>query len=297
MELFKQHYGYTFNLQLFADGGDGGDGGDSGGATSGENNAAAAGQDTGAENAAAAGQVQTIDRNAEFERLIKEDYKDLYDKRVQDIVQARLKNSKETVAKYNAAAPLLSRLAQRYGVDDGDYDGIGRAMDADDPEIERLAYETNTPKDVLLEMQAIKRQNETLQAQIESQRTQEETDRIYGEWMHQADEARALYPDLDLAAEMANESFANLLLSGIDVGTAYLVTHKDDILPAVISRSVREAETKVTNRVAANAARPAENGMNNNAASVTKVDISKLSAKEMEDINRRVMAGERITLR
>ena len=67
--------------------------------------------------------VQTVaqpDRNAEFEKLIKGEYKDLYDARVQDTVQKRLKGQKETVDKFNALAPTLELLASKYGVDAGD---------------------------------------------------------------------------------------------------------------------------------------------------------------------------------
>ena len=38
-------------------------------------------------------------REAEFQRLIQEEYKDLYDARVQDIVRKRLKGQQETLAR------------------------------------------------------------------------------------------------------------------------------------------------------------------------------------------------------
>ena len=60
--------------------------------------------------------VQQPDRNAEFEKLIKGEYKDLYDARMQDTIQKRLKGSKETVDKYNALSPTLELLAKKYGI-------------------------------------------------------------------------------------------------------------------------------------------------------------------------------------
>ena len=106
------------NLQLFAEGGDGGSGTGAEGA-----NGVTAGvpslQTKGAKNPLAdvkygiqeEDSVQTadaqettetepvVDREAEFEKLIKGDYKDLYDAKVQNTVQNRLKSTKEQVAK------------------------------------------------------------------------------------------------------------------------------------------------------------------------------------------------------
>ena len=103
----------VLDLQLFAEGGDGGTGAE--GAT-GVSAPAAEVQTTGDNTPAA----EVKDRNAEFEALIKGEYKDLYDARVQNTIQQRLKGQKETVDKYNALAPTLEMLAKKYGVDIGD---------------------------------------------------------------------------------------------------------------------------------------------------------------------------------
>ena len=127
------------NLQLFAEGGAGGaaggTGGDGGTAQGQGVTAEAASQQTkGAKNpladvqygiqeeTAPAAEVQKTteaqpDLNAEFEKLIKGQYKEQYDARMQDTIQKRLKGSKETVEKYNALAPTLEILAKKYGVD------------------------------------------------------------------------------------------------------------------------------------------------------------------------------------
>ena len=65
-----------------------------------------------------------IDPNAEFEKLIKGQYKEQYDSRVQDTIQKRLKGTKETVDKYNALTPTLEILANKYGVDATDIEGM-----------------------------------------------------------------------------------------------------------------------------------------------------------------------------
>ena len=97
---------FNLMLQLFAEGGDGGTGAEG---TTGVTEAAAVPQKKGVksnplesvkygiqEESAPAAEVQKTteapaDRNAEFEKLIKGEYKDLYDARMQKAIRSRLK--------------------------------------------------------------------------------------------------------------------------------------------------------------------------------------------------------------
>ena len=88
------------------------------------------------------GNVAQPDRNAEFEKLIKGEYKDLYDARVQDTIQKRLKSTKETVDKYNELAPTLDMLARKYGISDAsDIKALNKAIEEDDSYYEDEALE------------------------------------------------------------------------------------------------------------------------------------------------------------
>ena len=84
------------------------------------------------ENTTVTESVQQPDRNAEFEKLIKGEYKDLYDARVQDTIQKRLKGSKENEAKLNALSPTIELLAKKYGVDANDVEALNKAIEEDD---------------------------------------------------------------------------------------------------------------------------------------------------------------------
>ena len=112
--------------------------------------------------------------------------------------------------------------------------------------------------------------------------------------MRQAEEAKRLYPNLNFEAEAQNPQFRQLLLSGIDVGSAYLVCHKDEIIPAAMQYTAKQVEQKLTNKVIANGARPSENGNSSQGASVVKSDVSQLSKAERAEIIRRVQRGEKI---
>ena len=294
------------SLQLFAEGG-AGDGGTAEGQgvtaaaalpqTKGEKSNPLAGVKYGIqEESAPAAEVQTAtpDRNAMFEQLIKGEYKDLYDAKVQDTIQKRLKSSKETVDKYNALAPTLELLGSKYGVDAGDTEALIKAIQEDDSYYEQEALENGMTVQKLKEVKKMERENAELKAQMQEAQRQENGKKLYAAWMQQADEAKKVYPSFDLRAEMNNPKFVDLLRSNIDVRTAYEVLHKDEIIPAAMQFTAKTVESKLAKSIAANGARPSENGMSSQSAAVVKSDVSQLSKADRAEIIRRVQRGEKI---
>jgi hypothetical protein len=299
------------NLQLFAEGAGGGDGGTGSEGTMGATATAAMSQTKGDKNplanvkygiqateevtpAAEVNPTATEDRNAKFEALIKGEFKDLYDARMQDTIQKRLKSSKETVDKYNELTPTLEILAKKYGVDASDVKALNKAIEEDDSYFEEEALEKGITVEQLKQIRKMERENADLRRQMEEQNRKENASKIYAQWMEQAEQAKAVYPTLDLRAEMQNPQFVNLLRSNVDVKTAFEVLHKDEIIPAAMQYAAKTAEQKLTNKIIANGARVAENGNNGQSASVVKSDVSQLSKADRAEIIRRVQRGEKI---
>ena len=295
------------NLQLFAEGAGAGDGGTAEGQgvteaaalpqTKGEKNNPLANVKYGIqEDTAPVPEVQnpTADRNAQFEALIKGEYKDLYDARVQDTVQKRLKGHKELEAKYNSLQPTLATLAQKYGVDAEDIEALNNAIQEDDTYYEDEALEKGMTVQQLKEVKKMERENAELKAQMEEAQRQENGKKLYSQWLQQADATKGIYPSFDLEAEMANPKFVDLLRSNIDVRTAYEVLHKDDIIRGAMQFTAQTVESKISKKIASNGARPTENGMSSQSAAVVKSDVSQLSKADRAEIIRRVQRGEKI---
>lgn len=307
------------NLQLFAEGGaaagaGAGDGGTAQG--QGATEAAALPQRKGAksnplagvrygiqqEESAPAAEVQKEttaqqppDRNAEFERLIKGEYKDLYDARMQDTIQKRLKGSKDIVDKYNALTPTLELLANKYGVKDAsDIEALNKAIEEDDSFWRDEAMEKGMTVEQLKEVRKMERENADLKRQMQERQTRENADKLYAQWMQQEQDTRKVYPSFSLRAEMNNPEFVKLLRSNVNVKTAYEVIHKDEIIPAAMQFTAQTVERKLANKIAANGARPTENGMSSQGAAVVKSDVSQLSKADRQEIARRVARGEKI---
>lgn len=284
------------NLQLFAEGG-GGDGGTAAGGEMGVTEGAANPQGQVQVTDADGNTAKNIDRNAEFDKLIKGEYKDLYDAKMQDTIQKRLKGTKETVEKYEALSPTLEMLAKKYGVENGDIDALNKAIEEDDSYYEEEALEKGISVQQLKEIRKMEKENAALKRQMQEQTAKENASKLYASWLDQAEKTKGVYPSFDLNAEMQNPKFVDLLrVPGVDVRTAYELIHKDEIIAGAMQFAAKTVEKKVTDKIAANGKRPTENGMSSQSASLTKSDVSQLSKAELLDIQRRVLRGEKVDL-
>lgn len=269
-------------LQLFAEG-SGGEGLDSGVMAK----AAASQSDSGvtSENAPAAPDAGVRER--EFDRLIQGDYREVYQKKVQQIIQKRLRDAKD-------AAPVLERMAKRFGVDPGDLNALERAAcgPEDGPEgmpkggPEAGAEGAGTPENG--------KTPEALREEWDQRRREYVVGRQMLDWLRQAEEAEKLYPGMDFEKEARDPDFLHLLGAGVDVSSAYLVRHGEQIIPALLQCAAKSVESKLLGKLRSQGGRPPENGLKQQGAALTRPDVSKLSKEDRERIRRRAAKGERI---
>lgn len=301
---------FDFDLQLFAEGA--GESGTAEGTNAGVTEAVAALQEKGRKKNPLAGVKYGIqdeeppvaeaeqeepnapDREKAFEELIKGEYKDLYDRRVREALKKRLKGTQENAERLQALAPTMELLEKRYGVKAGDLEALNRAIEEDAGFYEDEAARTGIPVEQLKQMRRMERENQQLRQTMDELRTRENADRMYRQWLEQEQETRQVYPQFSLEAEMENEQFLRLMRSGVDVKTAYEVVHKDEIIPAAMQFAAKTAEQKVVNKIRAGGARPMENGVQDQSASLVKTDVSQLSKADRAEIIRRVERGEKI---
>ena len=199
------------------------------------------------------------DDTSEFEALIRGRFKNQFDEKMQSAIKARLKGAKEIEGRYQTLVPALQKLAERYGVEEGDAEGLCRAI---------------------LEQQT---------------RDEAAADRIYGAWLQQSEDAKAAYPDFDLRKELTDVQFRALLRSGVGVRTAFEARHMDALLPAAMAATAKRVEEKIARSIASGGSRPAENGMGSRASVVAKTDVSKFTRSDVDAIARRVAQGERVS--
>jgi len=248
-----------------------------------------------AQAAAAQQETETAEaRKARYEAFRKE-FKAELDAETQETVKKRLKNSKETVDKYTAMQPVMQMLGSKYGVDPGDAAAIAKALEDDDSYYERDAMEMGVSVEQLKHIRKIERENRAMTAQLEEANREKQVEQDISRWMGEAEEAKKVFPNLDLGAELQNPQFVELLKSNIDVQTAYWAVHSRELVPQMMQYAAAKTQQQVAQNIAAGAARPTENGTLATSAAVVKSDVSKLTRADREEIIRRVQRGERIT--
>lgn len=314
-----------FNLQLFAEGGAGAAGGD-GGAAAGAGDATGvtapvagerrqkrenplANVKYGRQPDEAQGEVaattedaaNTANQDTEkktFRDLIKGEYKADADAWAQELIRNRFKQNGEQEEKLAALAPLLEGLGKLHNVDPTDIKQLTDIVLNNDSLYEEEALQRGMSVEALKAVKQMERENETLKQREQQTIAQTRMREHFDSLARQADDAKKIYPGLDLMAEMNNPTFARLTAPGVgvDVRTAYEVVHRDEMRGAEMQFAAQKSAERIANAVRANGMRPVENGMNSHqTASPVKTDPRTLTRADREEIKRRVARGEKIS--
>lgn len=229
-----------------------------------------------------------------FEDLIKGQYKDQFQNKVQSILDRRFRTMNDQKAQIDAYKGVIDPLMEIYGTKD--MADLRKAILKDNGRIEQLADEAGMSVDQYLAYQETMRQNAQYQAAEQERIAQEESDRIYQDWMQQAQEMKDDYPDFDLEAEVENPAFVDLIKNpNIDIRTAYEALHLNEIMRGTASHVAEAVRNNTVNTIRARGLRPSENGLSEQPGIVRKTDASKLSKADRAEIARRVARGESIS--
>lgn len=276
------------NLQLLADGG--GDGGAAGG------NGADAGPNSG--NAGAASGEEQHPQKVSFEDLLKSDpeYKAAYDARIKKAIEGRFSKQDEQRKKLDQ---ILDVVAGKYGLQRGadgyDMDAMGKAIEEDKSYYEEEALQRGMSVEQLKRVKKLERENATMKRAMEERERTENSQKAWGQVLRQADEAKQVYPSLDLDKEMQNQGFAKLVAVGVPVRTAFEVVHRDEIMGGAMQYTAQQTAQKISNAVASGSRRPNEGGMGAGSSADTKMDPAKLTKEQRTEIRKRVLRGEAVT--
>lgn len=291
----------AFSLTLFGEGG--GDGAGVSAATAatasdaGEQTRAIETQDAAAQPESEINVTASTVKNqdAEFEKLIKGDYKDAFSRRVQNIINGRFKETRTLQEQLQKSTPVFEILAQKYGIKSDDIDGIVRALENDDESYREEAMEKGITIEQLKEMKKLEREVLQLRRNESRRDEQDRINRDITNWKNQAESLKEIYPNFNLDTEIEDPQFFSLLRNNVDVRTAYEVIHRDEILGGAMQYAAQTAAKRVADSVAANSKRPVENGVTSQGAVNSQTDVNKLTKAQREEIERRVARGERIT--
>lgn len=238
-----------------------------------------------------------VDFDAEFDKLIKGDFKDAYNTRIQKTLSERFKRADATEKQYAAAQKVLDAAALRYGLDPNDTDALIKAFDKDKSWLTQKAMQNGVSEEMQLEIE----KGQRAQAELGRLRQQSQLQANLNGWMEEGSALQATYPGLDVLAEINNpetgKKFLNTLRAGNSVEDAYFLVHKDKILGGAMQYTAQKATEKVTNDIKARGLRPTENGASGAAsARVYKSDPSSWDDKDIDRVRKEAQSGKRIIL-
>lgn len=234
-------------------------------------------------------------KRAEFEKLIKGDYKEFYEERIKDNLSRRFKENSLIKQKLEENTEIVEMLMDRYNISSGKISELKKALEGDNTYLAAEADKRGISVDDYKYIRKLENENRrlnTLSSQYEAARKATES---VNEWYRQSESVKEIYPEFSIFDEAKNPSFVSLIKSGIDVKTAYEVVHHSEIVSSAREDAAREAKKEAADAIRQKSMRPAENGLSSMSSAIFKNDVSRLSAKERADIAQRAARGERIT--
>ena len=234
-------------------------------------------------------------KRAEFEKLIKGDYKEFYEERIRDNLSRRFKENAVLKQRNEENSRIVEMLYDRYSIENGNVSALLNAMESDDAYLAEEARKRGMSTEDYKYVRKLESENRRFHMLSSEYEAKQKANRAIENWYMQSRQVKEVYPDFNIFEESKNKSFVSLLKSGIDVKTAYEATHHNEIVARAASEAARNAEIKAAEAIKQRAMRPAENGLSSQSSAIIKSDVSKLSPKERAEIARRASRGERIT--
>lgn len=243
------------------------------------------------------------ERRKAFGELLRGEYADL----TEELMQNAVTEATRRLEASPAMKGLMQALQEKYGTDANDLVALTEAVRngavKDDTYYEKLAMEKGVSTKTARELDKLESQNKQLTEQqqlirqMERQREQQaRIAELQAGWDREAEQLKAQYPDFNMAEVLANPEVEKMMRSGVSMTNAYRSAYFDHILKQQQAATARQVEQGVVNRMQQRNARPGENGTRPGGAVQTKIDVSHMSRKEMEEMEKRVMRGEVITL-
>ena len=279
------------------------------GNTGGEPQRIVYGRQTGAngapEQAPDAGETHTetastpAERKARFRALIDGEFKDLYSAETQSMLDRRMRKEREKQdalrSSLDAQKPVIDAVMARYGIPDGDMAKLAAAIQADDAMWSGAAEEAGMNVEQFKRFQRLQMENAQLRQAQERREAEGRMRAQLAAWDQEAAGLKNTVEGFDLPTELQNETFKRLLMAQVPIETAYQVAHLDDIKAQTATQAAASREKAVVDNIKAKGQRPTEAGLSSQNGVIVKSDVSQLTDEDMDEIIRRVRAGERIS--
>ena len=232
-----------------------------------------------------------------WEAAKKGEFAEMYGRDVQNAIKDRFKNQTDANEKLNAMEPMLKVLRERTGVATNE-DLVKHVMD-DDSLYEEAANEAGMTIPAYKQFMQMKAERDAAQAREQEDQRKVMIENHFRNLVQQGEELKKKFPNFDLQKELQNPAFFRMTQPGVGlrVEDAYFAVHHNELAPQMMAYGMQRAKTQMGQTLQAQQKRPQEGAMRpqGQAAEVMKIDPSKMTRKEREEIRRQVRIGKRVS--
>lgn len=219
-----------------------------------------------------------------YSEMIKsEEYKEEHQAYMDKTISDRFKKFKGMEEANKKMTDALSKVAIKYGLDassDTFLDDLSTKIGKDDSYYEDYAMEHDISIDDAREILDLRNEvarnkaEERKRAEAEAEyEKQQQFEAEIANLRQNAERTKQMYPSFDLEAEMQDERFRVLCAATHgDTLAAYRAIHHNELWQAQTQVISQRAQVEMANTVKANRARPTENGLSSQAATVSQTN-------------------------
>lgn len=230
-----------------------------------------------------------------------ENNRKFYQEDTQKVINRRFRETKADKELIDRQNEVLSRLYDRYKVDD--LDRLEAAIDNDTAIWEKAADEAGMTveqykswNNLQRERDRAEREKQAAEGYIRNLELQRQREEQYSVWLEEANQLKQEYPEFDLRQELQNRDFAGLIGQknpqySISMKQAYELIHPEAVEKRIAERTTQQ----VTDNIKARGMRPSEGAVGGQGGITVKSDVTKLTKKDRAEIAKRAARGERIT--
>lgn len=235
-----------------------------------------------------------------FKELLKQT--PAYKQEVEKLVQNRIKNinqkAQQLEQELNSQNEMLLTLYSRYGVREGDKEGLQAALAKDTSYLQEEADLKGIDVQQLQYLKQMELQNAMLKRQQQQAQEQWYMQQQQARWKQESEVCKQKYPDFDLVYELNNNpDFERLIISNVPVVTAYETIHMNEIIQNQTMQAAKTVEQQVTTNLKTKQARPTENAATNMQTGILVKDNPKNWTKEdRKRVEEMVMKGQKVYL-
>lgn len=235
-----------------------------------------------------------------FRELMQGEYK----AESEELMQQAVERAAQLLENSPQMRGLLDALHEAYGVEDMEAltEAVKNGRVKDEAYFEKLAMEKGISVATARQMDKLESENKRLTAAekfAEDQRKEAmrraEIERIHAQWDREAEQLKAQYPEFNKEEMLANPEVARLMQLGLTMTEAYRAAYFDQLMAQNESRTAKQVEDGVTERIRQRSARPGENGTRPGGAAQTHTDVNALTRKEREQLERAALRGQVVT--